>query len=111
MHLTRIENTRPTVPVIKRFDHIRVRYDHLNIVAETGLPLGCAHIGGKSTYAISCVSPTAGLHNTFSLRRLCVILARPSRQRSYCGVVRPLLFSSTKHGDCLQERAARVRAR
>jgi hypothetical protein len=31
----------------------------LNIVAESGLPLGCAHIGGKSTYAISCVSPTA----------------------------------------------------
>jgi hypothetical protein len=28
----------------------------LKIVAESGLPLGCAHIGGKS---ISCVSPTA----------------------------------------------------
>jgi hypothetical protein len=27
-------------------------------VAECGFPLGCAHIGGKSTYAISCVSPT-----------------------------------------------------
>jgi hypothetical protein len=30
----------------------------LKIVAESGLPLGCAHIVGKSTYAISCVSPT-----------------------------------------------------
>jgi hypothetical protein len=28
-------------------------------MAESGLPLGCAHIGGKSTYVISCVSPTA----------------------------------------------------
>jgi hypothetical protein len=27
-------------------------------VAESGLPLGCAHIGGKSTYTISCVFPT-----------------------------------------------------
>jgi hypothetical protein len=36
----------------------RVSYDRSNIVAESGLPLGCAHIGGKSTYAISCVSPT-----------------------------------------------------
>jgi hypothetical protein len=27
-------------------------------MAESGLPLGCAHIGGKSTYAISRVSPT-----------------------------------------------------
>jgi hypothetical protein len=36
-----------------------VSYDRLNIVAESGLPLGYAHIGGKSTYAISCLSPTA----------------------------------------------------
>jgi hypothetical protein len=28
-------------------------------VAESSLPLGCAHIGGKSTYAISCVLPTS----------------------------------------------------
>jgi hypothetical protein len=28
-------------------------------VAESGLPLGCAHIGGKSTYAISFVPPIA----------------------------------------------------
>jgi hypothetical protein len=30
------------------------------MVAESGLPLGCAHIGGnKSAYAISRASPTA----------------------------------------------------
>jgi hypothetical protein len=34
-------------------------HDRLNIVAESNLPLGCAHIGGRSKYAISCVSPTA----------------------------------------------------
>jgi hypothetical protein len=28
-------------------------------MAESALPLGCAHIGGKSTYAISRVSPAA----------------------------------------------------
>jgi hypothetical protein len=56
---TRIEKTRPTVDLIKSFDHISGSYDRLNIVAESGLPLGCAHIGGKSKYAISCVSPTA----------------------------------------------------
>jgi hypothetical protein len=55
----RIKHTRPTVPVAKRFDHIWVSYDRFNIVVEIGLPLGCAHIGGKSTYAISCVPPTA----------------------------------------------------
>jgi hypothetical protein len=55
---TRIEKTRLTVPVIKSFDHTCVSYDRLNIVAESGLPLGCAHIGGKSTYTISYVSPT-----------------------------------------------------
>jgi hypothetical protein len=37
---------------------MEVSYDRLNIVAESGLPLGCAHICDKSTYAISCVSPT-----------------------------------------------------
>jgi hypothetical protein len=50
---------RPTVPVLKCSDRLQVSYDRLNIVAESNLPLGCAHIGGKSTYAISCVSPTA----------------------------------------------------
>jgi hypothetical protein len=50
---------RPTVPVLKRLDPIWVSYDRLNIVAESSLPLGCAHIGGKSTYVISCVFPTA----------------------------------------------------
>jgi hypothetical protein len=77
-------------------------------VAESGLPLGCAHIGGKSTYAISCVPPHSGLPNTSSLRRLCMTFARPSHQHSYCGVVRPLLIWSNQHGDCLKERAARV---
>ena len=33
-------------------------YDRLKIMAESGLRLGCANIGGKSSYAISCVSPT-----------------------------------------------------
>jgi hypothetical protein len=58
MRSTRIEKTRPTVHVTKRFDHICVGYDRLNIVAESGLPSVCAHIGGKSTHAISSVSPT-----------------------------------------------------
>jgi hypothetical protein len=57
MRSTRTEKTRPTVPVTRKFDQIWVCYDRLNIVAESGLPLGCAHIGGKSTYAILCVSP------------------------------------------------------
>jgi hypothetical protein len=56
---TRIEKTRPTVHVIKSIDHTSVSYDRLKLVAESGLPLGCAHIGGKSKYAIYCVSPTA----------------------------------------------------
>jgi hypothetical protein len=56
---TRIEEARPTVPISKGLDYICVIYNRSNIVAESGLPLGCAHIGGKSTYAISCVSPTA----------------------------------------------------
>jgi hypothetical protein len=59
MRSMRIEKTRPTVTAKKCFDNIYLSYYHLNIVAESILPLGCAHIGGKSTYAISCVSPTA----------------------------------------------------
>jgi hypothetical protein len=55
---TRIEKSRPTVHVRKHFDRIRMGYDRLNIMAESGLRLGCANIGGKSSYAISCVSPT-----------------------------------------------------
>jgi hypothetical protein len=55
--------------------------------------------------------PHIGLPNTSSLRRLCNIFARPSHPHSYCGVVRSLLFLSNKHGDCLKECAARVRAR
>jgi hypothetical protein len=39
--------------------------------------------------------PHSGLPNTYSLRRLCIIFARPSHQHSYCGVVRPLLFRLT----------------
>jgi hypothetical protein len=31
----------------------------MNIVVESGLPFGCAHIDGSSTYPISCVSPIA----------------------------------------------------
>jgi hypothetical protein len=50
---------RALTPISKCFDHICVSYDRLNTVAESGSPLGCAHIGGKSTYATSCVSPTA----------------------------------------------------
>jgi hypothetical protein len=42
----------------KSVDHTWVSNDRLNIVAESGLPLGCAHIGGESTYAISCASST-----------------------------------------------------
>jgi hypothetical protein len=57
--LTCIESSRPTVPVWKSFVDFRVSYDRSNIVTESGLPLGCSHIGGKSSYAISCVSPTA----------------------------------------------------
>jgi hypothetical protein len=49
MPLTRIENTRPTAPVSKAFVRIGLSYDRLNIVVESGLPLDCAHIGGKST--------------------------------------------------------------
>ena len=60
MRLTHLDKTRPMVHVTKSVDHIWVSYDRLlNIVAESGLPLGCAHIGGKSTYAISCVSSIA----------------------------------------------------
>jgi hypothetical protein len=44
-------------------------------------------------------------------RRRCIICARPSHHHSYCGVVPTLLFSSNHLGDCLKERAARVRAR
>jgi hypothetical protein len=79
-------------------------------MAESGLPLGCAHIGGK--YIRDFVRfPHSGLPNTTFFRGLCIMFARPSHQRSCCGVVRPLLFSSNQHGDCLKERAARVRAR
>jgi hypothetical protein len=40
----------------KSFDDICESYDRMNIVAESGLPLNCAHISGWSTCAIS---PTA----------------------------------------------------
>jgi hypothetical protein len=54
----RIKKARPTVHVAKCFDLFQVRIERLNIVSESSLALGCAHIGGKSKYAISCVCPT-----------------------------------------------------
>jgi hypothetical protein len=103
-----IEKTRPTVPVIKGFDHTWVSYDRSNIVAESGLPLGCAHIGGKSTYAISCVSPTAAcptdpLSVAYALylrdRRISVHIAR-------CAPVTRFLYKARR----LFERACRMGA-
>jgi hypothetical protein len=44
---------------LKYFSLISRSCDRSNIVAVKNLPLGCVHIGGKSKYAISCVSPTA----------------------------------------------------
>ena len=73
MRSTRIENTLATDCVTIRFDRKEVSYDRLNMVATSGLPLGCVRIGGKSTYAISCVSPRSGMPNTSSLRRLCIM--------------------------------------
>jgi hypothetical protein len=66
MRSTRIENTRPTGPIQKRFDHLRVSCDRLNVVAESSLPLCCAHIGGTSIYAISCVPPQRPAQNFLS---------------------------------------------
>jgi hypothetical protein len=59
MSWTRIEKARPTVLVPKTLGPIQGSYDPLKFVAEKSLPLGCAHIGGKSTYEISWVFTTA----------------------------------------------------
>jgi hypothetical protein len=59
MRYTRTKNSRSKVYATTSFTLIRVSHDRLNIVAESGLHLGCAYDGGKSTYAISCVSPKA----------------------------------------------------
>jgi hypothetical protein len=55
----RIKKARPTVHVAKCFDLFQLRIDRLKIVSESILALGCAHTGGNSKYAISCVCPTA----------------------------------------------------
>jgi hypothetical protein len=41
------------------FENILTVFDRLNILEKSNLSLGCAHIGGKFAYAISCVSSTA----------------------------------------------------
>jgi hypothetical protein len=58
MRSTRIENTRPTVPFSNTFRLVCVSYDRFNSVADRGFALGCAHMGGKSTYAILSIFPT-----------------------------------------------------
>jgi hypothetical protein len=78
-------------------------------MAESGLPLGCAHIGGKSTYTISptAACPTPPPSVAYALysrdRRISIHIA--------ARVVRPLFFLSNQHGDCFKEGVARVRAR
>jgi hypothetical protein len=111
MHLTRIEKTRPTVHVLKSVEHVLVSHDKLNIVAESNLPLGCAHIGGKSTYAISRVSPRAACPTSPPSAAYALYL-RDRRISIHISALRArYYFRLIKHGDCLKERAARVRTR
>jgi hypothetical protein len=85
------------------------KFSSLDSVAESGLPLGCAHIACKSTYAISCVSPTAACPTpppsvAYALylrdRRNCVHIAALCARYS---------FRITSTATVLKERAARVR--
>jgi hypothetical protein len=81
-------------------------------VAESGLPLGCAHIGSKSIYAILCVSPTAACPKCLP-SVACASYVRDRRNNIHLAAMgaRYSLTSSNRHGDSLKERAARVRAR
>jgi hypothetical protein len=107
LHSTRIEKTRSAVPTLQIFDHIWVSHDRLNIVVESGLPLGCAHIGGNSTYAISCVSPTAACPATppsvayalyFRDHRITIDIAALCARYSFRLINTATLWKSVPHG-------------
>jgi hypothetical protein len=71
-------------------------------MAESGLPLVCAHIGGKSTYAIPGVSPTAACPTPPPSVAYALYLRDRRINIHIAALCARYLFSSNKHGECLK---------